>query len=414
MIDTKHTFATLSSLGHLVAPDKSKTLLSLQDKIKRELLCGSHVVTVLIDGVGYDSVSAMAKKGAPIISWAQKNGSIKPNSAQWPSTTAVQITSLHTGVPVEEHGIVEWVVYEPKLGQLISPLPFSFAREDKWGSLETAGLKASDLFPTRSFYADINKFDVGRSRVALPSAFAKSHFNSLFEQDTTIVPYDNFTQGCTTVAQQIRQTIKPSYSLFYIDDMDKISHNHTKNSAEFTKRLEEILSTIRDSLVGNLKGLNRPCTVFITSDHGHMSVDPKTTLYVNHLIPEIDNYLQRNPQGEVIPCSGGYRSLFLHAKPECRMALIGALKRPLANKALVLPIEELFELGFFDRAECGENFWKRVGNIVVLPLPRQTVYYHIPGKFEMRKSSLHGGASKEEMTTPLITFKVSDFHKDGQ
>ena len=48
-------------------------------------------------------------------------------TAQFPSTTAAQITTIHTGQTVGEHGLFEWNYYEPVLDAVIAPLLFSFA-----------------------------------------------------------------------------------------------------------------------------------------------------------------------------------------------------------------------------------------------------------------------------------------------
>lgn len=406
-------FSQLSKLGYLVPPDKSKTLLSLQETITKELRGGADVVTVLIDGLGYDSVCKLAKQNTPVVSWAKNHGRIEPTSAQWPSTTAAQITSLHSAQPIEQHGVLEWIVYEPKLEKLISPLPFNFAGEDQWGTLIQAGMKPTEVFPDKSFYGALKEGGVSKCRTALPAAFAHSHFNSIFSNAVDILPYGDFSTGCEEVAKAILKSNAPSYSLLYIDDMDKISHKYTKDSPEFAKRIQEIFKAIEENLVKELAGSNRPCIVHITSDHGHVTVDPRKTFYINHIIPNVDDYLQRTSHGEVIPCSGSSRSLFLHAKSEKRDALIAVLQEKLEGHALVAPLEELFQMGFFDKSRCSDRFWKRVGNIVVLPFPGKTVYYHIPGKFEIKKNSLHGGASPEEMTTPHIFFPVKEFLKEA-
>ena len=55
---------------------------------------------------------------------------IEKVASQFPSTTTAHLTTLYTGLPVEEHGLYEWRVYEPSIDAVIRPLPFLPARDD--------------------------------------------------------------------------------------------------------------------------------------------------------------------------------------------------------------------------------------------------------------------------------------------
>ena len=50
---------------------------------------------------------------------------IEPVASQFPSTTTAHLTTLSTGLPVEQHGLYEWRCYEPSLGVVIRPLLFA-------------------------------------------------------------------------------------------------------------------------------------------------------------------------------------------------------------------------------------------------------------------------------------------------
>ena len=129
---------------------------------------------------------------------------------------------------------------------------------------------------------------------------------------------------------------------------------------------------------------------------------------LNRLVPDLDEYLQRDKHGRIITGSGGFRTCVLHVRPERLCELKGVLQRELEEKAVVLTLEDAFEKKLFDRSLCSEKFLQRMGNLLVLSLDGYAAYYHIPGKFELPHRSVHGGASREEMTTPLIEFDARD------
>src|SRR4051812_10400702 len=73
---------------------------------------------------------------------------ITPIAAQFPSTTTAHLTTLYTTLPVGEHGLYEWNVYEPALDAVILPLPFVHARREDG----PVGLPPRELAPGRPLF----------------------------------------------------------------------------------------------------------------------------------------------------------------------------------------------------------------------------------------------------------------------
>jgi hypothetical protein len=395
------------SIEPLVVPDRSRTLVSMSDRVLPHLQRGEHALVVLIDGVGFDSAKAAAEMGVPLFSWAEEQKLLQQHSAQFPATTTAQITSLHLrNTPVEKHGLYEWVTYHPDVG-LISALPFSRAREGKRDTLYELGVKPEDVYPTESVYRFYDEQGF-HSVLAMPDEIIDSPFNTILCPSTSQkLGFSTVQEGCRKMVEAIQQASSPTYFYFYIDLMDKTSHTYTKESPEFERELAATLTALRDNLFASLKDFSRGCQVFVTSDHGHMTITEET--HINECVPAIDSYLQRDKQGKVIPCSGGFRSCFLHALPEKQILLRDILRERLSGKAVVLTLDEAMDRGFFDRALCSERFLESVGNILILSLDGHAVYYHISGKFDHKMRSVHGGASQAEMTTPYIEFPLGDF-----
>jgi predicted AlkP superfamily pyrophosphatase or phosphodiesterase len=64
------------------------------------------VVLFLIDAFGWRFFEKF--QDSPFLKRVTQVGSVTKITSQFPSTTAAHITTIHTGMPVGEHGIFEW------------------------------------------------------------------------------------------------------------------------------------------------------------------------------------------------------------------------------------------------------------------------------------------------------------------
>jgi predicted AlkP superfamily pyrophosphatase or phosphodiesterase len=83
------------------------TLGPLQKKYQK-------VVLLFIDAFGWQFFDKL-KNRYPFLKRFLKNGVVSKLTAQFPSTTAAEVTTHYTGLPVGEHGLYEWTYYEPEI-----------------------------------------------------------------------------------------------------------------------------------------------------------------------------------------------------------------------------------------------------------------------------------------------------------
>src|SRR3954467_15142399 len=79
---------------------------------------------------------------------------IEPIASQFPSTTTAHLTTLYTGLPVEEHGLYEWRVYEPLVGDVIRPILVAPGRDGD----PPLSVGAADLLPAARFFERVPAF----------------------------------------------------------------------------------------------------------------------------------------------------------------------------------------------------------------------------------------------------------------
>ena len=72
------------------------------------------VVLFLVDGFGWRFYERF--QDAAFTRRIAKHGKIEKLTSQFPSTTAAHVTTIHTGLPVGESGVYEWIYYEPQVG----------------------------------------------------------------------------------------------------------------------------------------------------------------------------------------------------------------------------------------------------------------------------------------------------------
>src|SRR6188508_1595203 len=156
---------------------------TLEEPLLRERF--ERVVFVYFDAFGWTFLERHADH--PLFARAQAEGILTQLTAQFPSTTTAQVTTIHSGLPVAEHGLYEWHVYEPALNRLITPLLFSFAGAGQRGTLAGA-VDPDSVFPTESVYARLSAAGV-RSTVLLPTAIAGAVPNLALLRNADVLPY---------------------------------------------------------------------------------------------------------------------------------------------------------------------------------------------------------------------------------
>ena len=84
-----------------------------------------HVVFFFFDAFGWRSFERF-RESSPFLRAVDQRGLVLKTTSQFPSTTAVHVTTEVTGRPFFEHAVCGWDYFEPKVGRMIKPLRFSF------------------------------------------------------------------------------------------------------------------------------------------------------------------------------------------------------------------------------------------------------------------------------------------------
>ena len=349
-----------------------------------------RVVFVYFDAFGWTFLERHADH--PLFARARSDGILVPLTAQFPSTTTAQVATIHSGLPVSEHGLYEWHVYEPALHRLITPLQFSFAGDGTRGTL-VGQIDPDALFPTDSIYARLADAGV-RSAVVLPVTIAGSAPNIALLRGADVVPYGTAAHGLAAASSALGGGA--GYAHVYLDELDSLMHVVGTDDAAVDILTRNVLDDLHEA------SFPSGTLVLVTADHGMSPVDPARTVYVNEAWPELAGHLESGADGKPLAPAGSCRDLFLHVRDGQVDTVCAELGERLEGVADVVPVDELVEEGIL--SEPSLRLRSRLANVVVLPMYGEAVYWFEQGRFTQTLHGQHGGLSPQEMEIPLAAW----------
>ena len=327
-----------------------KSFADLPGEIVRWVAGGERVVCVLLDAFGMRFLERYGDH--PFL----RRLEVTPLDTQFPSTTTAHVTTMNTGLPVEQHGLYEWNVYEPSLGAVVTPL-----REPP---ASLAGLP--------SLYERLGV----RCTVSQPSRFSPSDYDHALCRGAEFRPYREFGEAVRAAGEE-----GAAYAYVYFDGIDATGHVCGPASKEFDDTVAYALDGL-EAAVPALEG----ATVLVTADHGQ--IDVGETMWLDELWPPLRTHLRLQAP------AGSARDVFLHVRdPE---AVAAALREVLGDRAEVVAGEAVLDL--FAR-EPGPRLRERIGDVCVLPGPGRMAWLRSASSFQTTFKGHHGGRSPEETRT---------------
>ncbi len=347
------------------------------------------------------------KDRAPALQHLVQHGVASRITAQFPSTTAAHTTAIHTGLPPGVSGVYEWYIYEPAVDAIIAPLLFSYAGESQREQLKQVGFDPAALFPTRTLYQNLKRLGVASHIYQRSDIAFTSPGTVLFSGATSTFGYATLTEAFVNISKRLLVQNQPTYYFVYYSPIDTVCHEYGPTSLEVDAEIDTFLTILQRQLLDRTVGKQQQrVLLLLTSDHGQVEVDPKTTIYLNQTLPGFRKYISLNRRGKPLVPAGSPRDLFLHIRPELLDEALHVLGTHLNGKAAVLRTQDLIKRGYFGPPPVSEAFLSRVANLCVLPYKGESVYCYVKGKYEQRYYGHHGGLTPEEMEIPLLACEL--------
>lgn len=357
------------------------------------------VILLLVDGFGWNVLEEY-KDSIPFLNRFEQAGVLSMLTTQYPSATANQITTIHTGLPSGQHGNYEWFHYDPHVDAMIAPLLFSFAGKKEHGTLKNSGITPSVLYPRKTLYKDLATKGIPSS-VFIDKEFSHTPYNSCVTEGASVYPFTTLEEGLQQLRTKVLSDHGAHYYYVYTNSIDSAAHKFGVKSSECYSAVKKLFTALETVLNQGFANHAKSTLFLLTADHGHHDIDPNTTIYLNKQFPQILPWLETNKEGKFLVPAGTARNMYLSVKQEFVEEAYAFLKEHLKESAEVYKVEDMITNRLFGLDEPSEDFLERVGNIAILSNGSGSVWWYEKDIFEITYKSHHGSLTKEEVQIPF-------------
>jgi hypothetical protein len=333
---------------------------------------GARYVVVLVDGLGWDLVRRSSRE-VPYLAALLAHG--RSITAGVPSTTVTSLTSLGTGLPPGQHGMVGYTSRVPDTGEILNALT--------WES----DLLARAFQPQPTFFERASAAGVSVSSVAL-ERFQGSGLTEAALRGAEFVPFAHERADEHRIALVAAAAAKGDRSLVYAYErqLDHVGHGHGCNSEDWLRQLIRV-----DALCERLRAaLPEDVVLVITGDHGMVDV-PRAHQVVAEDEPELMAGVS------ALAGEGRFRHLYVDHDDPQRVA--ARWRAQLGERAWVRTRDEAIDDGWFGPVD--DDLRERYGHVLVAMCEDWAVMTRQHPR-ELELVGMHGSLTEAEMLVPLL------------
>lgn len=363
-------------LGHLYRGE------SLAPWMPAPVAQAEQIVLLILDGLGSEQLCERSGL-APVLS----SGVGGPITSVAPSTTACALTSLATGRPPAEHGIVGYRVGH---GDAVG-----HGGEGQAGGVHAGGVMNILQWTVNGVDARVREPApeyqpcpaFPGSPVPVPVVtrhdFGPTGFTAAYLGDAELHRWHTPAGLVTGVRKLLAEGHRFVWA--YYEGIDKVAH--ARGLGDYYD--DELRAT--DRLVGDLLGALAPgAAAVVTADHGQIDVGGSVEVVGEELMRD------------VTIMSGEGRFRWLHVQPGTADAVAKAASEIYADIAWVRTRAQMIEEGWFGGVPS-PRVEARLGDVALVPFTA-TAFLDPADTGELRLVSRHGSLTPAEMLVPLLSW----------
>ena len=320
------------------------------------------VVLFVLDGLGWNQLGT--REGlAPTLS-ALDGG---PITTVAPTTTATALTSITTGRPPGEHGVVGYrvAVEEGVLNTL------------RW----SVGGGGFEDRPDPRTFQPCPTFGAQRPPVVTRAEHAGSGFSRAHLADVRMIGYQDRSGAVDAVVDAAGSAEAFVYA--YWDGIDRTAHEYG-----FGERYDEELTACDAMVAAMLDRLAPDTALLVTADHGQVEVGERMLTLPGEVSALVDRQ------------SGEARFRWLHSHPGSATDLLAASQEAFGALAWVVGVDEAVNSGWFGPMVTPAAR-ARLGDVALVA--REQVGFVDPAEvMPIQLICRHGSLSADETFVPLV------------
>lgn len=361
------------------------------------------VVLMVFDGLGYDEWKRQEQQG--FFGAVTRGGHVRPITTVFPSTTAAALTSITTGLTPQEHGLIEWFLYLKEVDMTILTLPFSPIGGRGSDELRAA-VNPEILFEGEPIFETLREDGIG-SHSFLNRYVSYGAYSGVMHRESELNPFSTASDLSVNLRRKLKETRGPAFFYVYWPYIDNLEHSYGPNTEEASLEASSVSRALQEGLLAKLDRSVAAETLFLaTADHGQILSDSRNAIMLDDFPKLVDSLATGSRRRLILPW-GSPRDLYLQVKDDSVDETREYLSTVLNGSARVLRTADAVSSGVFGRGTYASSFRERVGNIMILPTDKNSVWYRYPNVEAPKLLGQHGGMHPDEVTIPLAAARGS-------
>ena len=334
-----------------------------------KVLQARQILLLVLDGLGWLQLRDRTEVAPTLTDMAGG-----PITTVAPSTTAAALTSISTGLPPGEHGMVGYRIAVggssgPPHGEILNALRWSTGNGDARCRYDPRLFQPCEMFGSQ------------RPPVVTRAQFADSGFTAAHLSDTRLFGYADRAGLVDQVLGAFAREEPFVYA--YWDDIDRTAHEFG-----LAERYNDELAACDAMVAELLHRLPAGTAVVVTADHGQVHVGERLVDLPAEITSLVDGQ------------SGEARFRWLHSRPGAASDLLAAAHQAFDSVGWVRSVDEVVSAGWLgDRVTSAAR--GRLGDVAVVA--RDPVAFVDPAEASsIELIGRHGSLTADEMLVPAV------------